>query len=60
MFCSANVLDMTIKMLNQSGDVTSTRIYKDDIYYKLNPDERKLVDKQAKEIYFSTYYYPYP
>ena len=51
--CISNV-DMAIKILNNTGNMVTKGTFKDGTYFKLDPDDRKLVDDQAKEIYLVT------
>lgn len=51
--CSANV-NIAIKTLYEKNKISCKRTYEDGTYFKLSNENRKLVDKVAKEICLST------
>lgn len=51
--CLANV-DMAITTLYASGEISKKDTYKDETYFVLKSDKRKLVDNHAKEICLAT------
>ena len=51
--CTANV-DMVIKILNDTSEMDTKGTFTDGAYFKLDPDDRKLVDDPAEEIYLAT------
>ena len=51
--CTANI-DTAIKVLYKDEKIAISGEYKDRTYFKMNNDERKLVDNMAEEIYVST------
>ena len=43
LMCTSNV-DMAIKMLSNTGKMITKQTFKDGVYFKLDPNDRKLVD----------------
>ena len=49
-----HIVNMAVNMLHAEGEISQKGKYKDGVYFKLNENERDIVNDRVEEIYIVT------